>query len=148
MTITRANTEVILIARVGAIMTEAGLDGSTIDGTNADLNDPIGWAIRRLGYSVVSIVLVADVDVASVGEAEYDEFFDYAEYRTLQNIRGNLALVDIRQGPQDLKYSQLAAQIGKMLDTMTADMKREYGFGLGELGTGTIIQEFQEQVET
>jgi len=83
-----------------------------------------------------------------VAEAEYDEFFDYGEYRALQNIRGNLALVDIRQGPQEQKFSQLAEQIGAMLATMKSDMERSYGFGLSEIGSGTIIQEYLEQVET
>lgn len=148
MSLTRANVEVILIARVGALMTEAGMDGTTVDGTNADLNDPIGWAVRQLDYTVASVVLVATADVANVAEAEYDEFFDYGEYRALQNIRGNLALVDIRQGPQDQKFSQLAEQIGAMLATMKSDMERSYGFGLSEIGSGTIIQEYLEQVET
>jgi len=66
MTITRANVESILIKRVGKLMTAADMDGSTVGGTNADLNDPIGRALRRIGYTTASIIAVADVDIAGV----------------------------------------------------------------------------------
>ena len=54
---TRASIEAILIRRCGRMLAATELDGSTIDGSNADLNDPIGWAIRQLGGAVASIAV-------------------------------------------------------------------------------------------
>jgi len=54
MALTRANAEVILIRRVGALLTAADLDGTTVDGTNVDLNDPFASALRQLGHTAVS----------------------------------------------------------------------------------------------
>lgn len=45
MALTRANVEAILIRRLGGIFEAVGLDGATADGSNEDLNDPIGWAL-------------------------------------------------------------------------------------------------------
>ena len=46
MSLTRATVEVALIARCGKLLTAVGLDGATVDGTNAALTDPIGEGLR------------------------------------------------------------------------------------------------------
>ena len=48
MTLTRASVEAMLIRRAGKLLTVAGLDGATKDGTNADLGDPI---LATAGYN-------------------------------------------------------------------------------------------------
>ena len=65
MALTRANTEAILIRRLGGIFEAVGLDGATADGSNEDLNDPIGWALRQLGKPP-DPTAVSDADVAAV----------------------------------------------------------------------------------
>src|SRR5690242_14586451 len=102
MSLTRANIETILVKRCGPLMTAAGM-ATTVLGSNADLNDPIGYAVRKAGGSVTSFVAVADADIAGVDELGYDQLLDLAELRTLETILGNLDDVDLRVGPRDEK---------------------------------------------
>ena len=145
--LTREDTEILLIRRVGTIFTAVGLDGTTIDGTNTDLNDPIGYGIRVAGGTVSSLVLVTDVDVATVATADYDEYLDLAEYRALENALGNFASVDIKVGPRDEKLSQLAAQLEKMIKFKRVVLELSYGYGVAALDTGTLTYEFAEHDE-
>lgn len=147
MSLTRANVETILIRRSGALMTAAGLDGATVAGTNVDLNDPIGVAIVAVGGSVVSRVLVADADVATVATADYDEFLDIAEYRVLQSVLGNLANVDITVGPRSERLSQLAAQLEKALARKKGTLEDQYGYNAGTLEAGVLALSFAEHDE-
>lgn len=147
MALTRANVETILIRRSGALMTAAGLDGTTVAGTNVDLNDPIGVAIVAVGGSVTSRVLVADADVATVATASYDQFLDIAEYRLLQNISGNLSDVDITVGPRSEKLSQLATHLNKMLDRKKDALENQYGYNAGTLEAGVLTLSFADHDE-
>lgn len=114
MTITRANLESVLVQRCGALMSFAGM-AVTVAGSNASLNDPIGYGLRQSGYSVSDISSVANADVAEIEDAALDMVIDYSEYRTLENISGNLDDVDITNGPESEKFSQIAAQLEKRL---------------------------------
>ena len=143
MSLTRANSESIIVQRVGALMVLVDF-AITIVGTNANLNDPIGRAIRALGYTVTDVTSVADADVAQVPVASYDKYFDYCEYYTLINILGNYDDVDIRVGPRSEKLSQTVkllegkiARKEKMLETL-------YGLGFPTLSSGNINNLFAE----
>lgn len=105
MALTRANVESILVKRCGSLMSLVDM-AVTVAGSNADLNDPIGYALRWAGYSVSNIASVSDTDLSSVADADYDQILDIGELRTLQNVLGNYTLVDIQNGPQSEKFSQ------------------------------------------
>ena len=147
MALTRANAEVILIRRVGALLTAADLDGTTVDGTNVDLNDPFASALRQLGHTVSSAVLVADADLASLAAADYNAFFDLAELRTKKNVLGNLTLVDITAGPRSERLGQLAEQLRKDIDALQDAIKADYNIGVGTLEAGIITLDFAEKDE-
>lgn len=145
MSLTRANVEVILIRRLGKLLTEAELDGDTNSGTNLDLNDPIGWAIRQCGGSVASVVNVSSSEVSAIGATDYDKFFDLAEYRALQNISGNLASVDIRVGSRQENFDQLAERVEARIARKKMQLQQDYGWGLGTLEAGVINLDFQQK---
>lgn len=136
---TRANVESIIVARLGPLMTKAGMTITTA-GANASLNDPIGWGIRQSGYTVASLALVTNVDVAGVATADLDTFLDYVEYRTLLNIMTNITMVDVKIGSRSEALSQLAEQIQKRLDWLGGLL----GLGVGELTTGLLYFDFAE----
>lgn len=144
MTLTRADTEFLIVPRVGPPMVAAGMDGTTVDGTNVDLNGPIGHAIRDLGYAVTSAVLVADADVAQVTDAQTDEYLDTSTYYALWAILGNLDDVDIRVGPRSEKLNQLALQVERMLARMLERLEDEYGFGGSIVSAGYIQKDIAE----
>ena len=114
MAVTRANLESILVSRDGPLMEAAGM-AVTVVGTNADLNDPIGYGIRASGGTVADPSLVTDTDVGTVSLTYFDLLLDRSELRLLENILGNLALVDITAGPRSEKLSQLAEQVGRKI---------------------------------
>lgn len=144
MAITMVNVETILVARVGALMTEANLDGATVDGDNADLNDPIGVALREMGESVADISDVVDADLGGVAEADYNELLDRAELRTLESIEGNLTLVDITAGPRSEKLSQLASSVQVRKQQLMDRIEAQYGIGGDSFVAGYLTMDFVE----
>jgi hypothetical protein len=142
VTITRASVETILIQRAGAYLTAASMDGTSHAGTNESLNDSIGYALRKIGYSVADITLITDADLAGVSEV--DQLLDLAELRTLDNILGNLALVDITLGPRKESLSQLASALEKRIARLHSYIELEYGIGMAELTGGVIELGFAE----
>lgn len=143
MAVSRANVEYILVARVGPLMVKAGQDGTTVDGTNTDLADPIAWGLQTAGYSVADITNPTTAEVAAALD-DILEVSALAELRTLENLLGNLDDVDTALGPRDEKFSQLAAQVQRRLDWMAKWVGQLYGHGVAPLGTGTLTYEFAE----
>lgn len=142
MALTRANVESILIRRVGRLMTAADMDGSTVAGTNADLNDPIGYALRASGLSVSSVAAVADADVAGVGDDLIDQVLDIAEWRTLLSIEGNYDDVDISANGRSESLSQTMKQVQAKIDRLQKRITEIHGVGLGTLTGGSIALDF------
>ena len=126
MTLTRANAETELVSRTKGKMELVGM-AVTVVGTNADLNGPLSTALRKMGLAPASPITVTDTDLANLTDADIDEYLDRAELRLLENIHRNYTLVDIKSGPQDEKLSQLAAQLEKSIELLSAKIKSEYG---------------------
>lgn len=119
MTLTRANCESVLVKRLKVLMEAAEL-AVTYAGLNGDLDDPLAWAVRRVGGSTANISTTTDAELAAVDAGDQDDLIDLAEYRTLRNVLGNLDLVDISAGPRAEKLSQLANQVRGMLEAREA----------------------------
>jgi hypothetical protein len=133
MSITRSTAEAILVKRTGKLMTKAGLDGATENGTNVDLNDPIGWALRKAGYLVVDPTAVADADLAPLSPARLDMLLDLAELRALENILGNLDLVTAEVGRRKEEFNDLAERLADMVKRKRKQIELEHKVTLGEL---------------
>lgn len=129
MTITRATTEAVLVSRLGEWLIAASLDGTTVDGTNADLADPIAWALRTTGYTVASAGAPANSDLDDVTDADTDKLFDLAELRTLLSIYQNYKKVDGKAGPVEGKADQLAQRMRARIADLRAQIFADYGVG-------------------
>ena len=144
MSLTRAQVETILVQRIGGWLTNAGLAVTTA-GSNASLNDPIGYGIRIAGGSVSSYALVADADVVTVADADLDMLLDVAELRALENVLSNFALVDAKAGPVEAKSSQFADRLMKVIDRLRAQLAIRYGIESALLlQAGVISLNFHE----
>lgn len=143
MALTRANTEGILVARCGPLLNAAGM-AITVVGTNASLNDPIGRAVRDVGYTVTDITNVADADVAHVSADSYDEYLDYATLHALESILGNYDDVDITVGPRDERLSQTIAQIERKIARLMKHIAAAYGYGIPAVTPGVITLKIAE----
>jgi len=137
MAITRAQVETMLVARLEAWLTEAA-QPVTHSGSNAALNDPIGFAARRLGASVADVTNVADSDLSAIATDDYDALFDLAEWRALSNLARQLAKVDVTAGPLSQKYSQLRDAVTQAAEAKRTEIEADYGFGAPQLTSGNI----------
>lgn len=143
MTITRANVEAVLVKRIGPLFTDLGLDGTTVDGTNADLNDPIAYALQRLGYGVSDITNVTDTDLSAVTSDDYAALLDIAELRCLETAyNAAVYLVNITVGPRSEQLNQKAQGIEKMIAGKRDSIKSDYGIGYGNFTTSTLELDF------
>jgi predicted AlkP superfamily pyrophosphatase or phosphodiesterase len=140
MTITRANAETELIARAGKRMALVSM-AVTFAGTNADLNSPLAYALRKLGLTASTTV--TDANLSSVTDDQIDELYDRAELRLLQNILGNSDFADQRIGPRSESMSNLTAELEKAIERMETHIKAVYGDG-STVEMGNIGLSFQE----
>jgi hypothetical protein len=143
MALTRSAVETILVARRGDLMAVVNF-ALTVAGANADLNDPIGWAIRRLGGSTTNFLSVADADVITVTEYPEDAIIDLAEWRLIMNIKGNFDKVDITSGPFSEKLSQMADALASDLKNLMRAITNTYGIGDIPVDAGIVTLDFAQ----
>lgn len=125
MSLGRSTVEAIIIRRLGPWLAQAGLDATTIDGTNADLADAIGAAVRGVGGTTASYAAVTDADLLTVSDA--DQLLDLAELRTLEMIEGNLDKVTIASDGDSIALNDLSARVARALARKQARFDRVYG---------------------
>lgn len=145
----RANAEYMLIQRIGQVLAAVGRDGTTVNGTNADLNEPIWYSLQQLGYGVVDLTLVTDADVSAVASEDFAPFLDLAELRVLESsLASSVILVDISIGPRRESLSQLSDRLQKTIDARRKEIQSKYGdlFGSGLEG-GSFSVSSQEDGE-
>jgi poly-gamma-glutamate capsule biosynthesis protein CapA/YwtB (metallophosphatase superfamily) len=145
MTITRAQMEAVLVKRCGKLLDAADLDGTTIDGSNEDLSDPIATALRNAGYSVADLSAVADADLALVDADDTDKVLDLAELRTLESIEGNYDDVNISVTDRSESLNQLAIQVQKKIERLAAKCQKLYGIGNGSIEAGVLGLDFMQK---
>ena len=147
MALTRAQVETLIIKRVGLLFTELSLDGTTVDGTNADLNDPIVNALWLFDETVSNPALVADADIDDIAADEYREFVDTVEVRCLETALQALTAVNITVGPRSEAYDQLGQRIEKAIERKRAYMAKEYGTSVPTPSAGYISLHIAEHDE-
>lgn len=147
MTITRAQIETILISRTGGLLLAAELDVTTVNGTNADLADPISKAASLLGIEVADVTNITDTELSGVAQTDVTELLDRAELATYRMIAGNLSLTDIYIGPRREFFSQLARQVQKNIDQLSEEIEANFGVGR-QLQSGTLRLDFAEKTPT
>lgn len=126
-------------------MTACGLDGVTVDGTNASLTDPLGWALRSLGVASATYGTVTSADVAAVAADEIDKLIDFAELKAIENSLGNFDAVDISVGARSEKYDQIRTGLERTLERKQKAVERKYGAQLGTISGGVIALDFAQK---
>jgi hypothetical protein len=142
MALTLVTAQQTIIKRCGKKMTVAGLSTTTAT-PNEDLADPLASALMDMGYQPQNIGLVTDADLSSVPEDRVAELFHRAELRTLENVAGNLDLVNISVGPRREDLGDLIKQVENAIDRLVTRIARLYGDEA--LTGGSISLDFQEK---
>ncbi len=150
MPLTRAQAETLLVARCGKLLAAVGLDGTTVDGTNAALTDPLAEALRSLEIAPASPAAVTTQDLAGVDDASVPQLLDVAELRALETVLGNWTDPDQTAGQdnrQDL--GRLRDSLEKSLARKSARAESLYGYGKDTtVEAGLLTFGFQSRVET
>lgn len=145
MAITRAQLETVLITRAGTWLTASGLDGTTNDGTNESLSDPIADALLLLEYSVADISSVANSDLTSVPAASYRQLLDVAELRVLESALENYKKVDVKAGAVEAKLDELGLRMERAVNRKREVVAARYGIDGATMQAGVIDLNFQQQ---
>jgi hypothetical protein len=146
MTMTRANVEALLIRRCGTALTQAGLDGTTQDGSNGELNDPIGRALRILEYTTATPADITDSDLAALEDDDIDALLDLAELRTLETVYNVVVdKVDTTVGPQRQNLAQWANALDAKIQRLQEQARALYGLGAPKLEGGVLDLDFMEK---
>lgn len=136
--LTRAGAESQLIRRAGRLMVKVGMDGTTQNGANLDLNDPIRLAVRYLGLSVADAITVVDSDLSALQGWTIEQFLDLSEFRLLESIWGNWAEVREKISLGEVELQQLADRIQKRITELENRLRKPYGPNVGAVAVGTI----------
>lgn len=127
MAITREQLDTIMVRRIGSLLTECNMDGTTTDGTNTDLVEPLRWALAQAGYSTASIVDVTNTDLLSVATTDLDKLLDLFELRCLESASTKFTNVDEVAGPRERKYSQLGRRLADLINDKSKLIESEHG---------------------
>jgi hypothetical protein len=144
MALTRANAEAELVQRAKKKMLIVKMLVTT-DGTNDDLNSPLAFASRAMGLTLASPVTVTSAELASLTDAQVDQFLDRAELRLLENILGNFTLSDIKLGPHWEEKGAIGEQLQKQIDAKRKAIASAYGDDLTELEAGSMLLNFAQK---
>lgn len=126
MPFTRSSAEAILVHRRGPSMLSCTLDGTTHDGTNPDLADPISSALDWLGQPCDDPSDPTDTEVGGLAKSDRSAFLDLAEVRLLDTMVGRFPGVDFNLGPDQWKLAQLRDSLVAQLAVKRADVARLY----------------------
>jgi len=147
MTPTRAQVESVLVSRCKKSMAFVGFDSTTVNGTNANLNEPIATALLQMRKATEYLTNVTDLDLSTLTANETIKLTDLAELRLLKNIHGNADVVDIASDSQTERYSQFGDKILRAIDRLEKRVSSEYGIGTASLSAGKISHGFMAKVE-
>lgn len=125
MSITRSDVDAIITKRLGALLVEA--DMTTEVGLNQHLIDPLGWALRALGYGQTSYTDVTDADLSLVAVGHVDALLDLTELRTLESVGGNLTAVDVTIGAISERKSTLGDRVTKLVTDKRKTVQARWG---------------------
>lgn len=136
----RSDAEAYLTSRLGKSLIRVGKDGTTKNGTNADLAQPISYTLSLMGFSVASLASPGDGDLSSLAQVQYAEFYARASSAVLDAIVGWCDEVDEKGGTQSQALSQFAKQIQAQLDRLDAKILARWGDAPSVIVFGTMTE--------
>jgi hypothetical protein len=118
----------------------------TFEGENADLSDPIGYALRRLGYDA-ALSGPTDEDLAYVGPTDVNALLDVSELRVLDSWLSRYSRVDFQIGDRAEKLSQVAEQVRKRAERLRRAIEESYNLEDSSVDEGTVVLNFAQHLE-
>lgn len=147
MPLTRANVDMLINRRCGAILREVGMHLEEEGTDNTDLHDPIAWALRRCGLSVASPVAPTEDEIAAVPSDQLDQFLDHVELRALESALTRYVGVDVGAQGESQRHDQLGMRIERAIARKREQIARDYASATVTLTGGVIGLSFQETAD-
>lgn len=127
MPLTRAHVERVVIDQYREWLLRVGMDATTANGTNADLNGPLEAALDGREIAIADRSNIQDADLAGITTGrETQRTYADVKLATLDAILGHWAKVDYTSG-----HSQSLDQFGKrVMETrkmLAAEIAIQYG---------------------
>jgi hypothetical protein len=99
-----------------------GLSAPSPDPTapNALYDDPIGFALAKVGYPAVDPGSVVDADIGALPASLYYDFLDVAEWRLIQTTLGSFTLTDVTVQDGSESWAVLRKQFQDRADAIAA----------------------------
>jgi hypothetical protein len=101
MALTISSVEAVLAQRLSALVTLSAISTTVI------YDDPIAWALRRLGYTTAAVGNATDGEVGVVTGGAVDALLDLAELRTLETLQQQIQRVTTKAGPVQENWNDL-----------------------------------------
>lgn len=137
MSFTRAFAEAATIPSVGEMLAWAGYDGTTKDGTNADLDGPFLDALYRLGLQPAGSV-VADADLTPLTVVQQPRFLLFAKRAALLNALAS-PKVDIKEDDYAENYTAMTTRIDALLTIYDKEILSPLGLASNTPTITTIL---------
>lgn len=134
----RAAYEAALLSRAGPMMAEVGKDGTTADGNNQALSEPLREGISSLGIYPATFGDVTDEDLAKVAPRDISQVLDIAELTLVGTLHGSFTAVDETISLGSVKVSQNRDAITLSLGNLAQKCMNRYGYGLTAPRAGSI----------
>lgn len=146
--LTTANFDFLLIRMTGRKLAYAGLDATTVDGTNLDLLLGKLEGLRSLGFAPASPVAITNADLLAIADSSMPQLLDIARLVTLQNVLDNLADPDQTSDTDNTQaHGKFYDSLEKTVARLQKRAERAYGYGLGGIWAGVIDLGFQETLD-
>jgi hypothetical protein len=139
---TRAQAEGRLIRRLGRQLTFWGLDGTTVDGSNADVGEALARALEAMGTPPADATAVTDADLSGV--AADARLLDLAHLYLLEACLDNADVVRERQGVNEQEWNGRLRELRERYEQKRAEVAETHGQGAAVASIGTITLGFAE----
>lgn len=124
----RADVLQIIQARVSGFLYEA--QRLTGDTEKPSTPHALAWAMRKLGYSLDSLIDVSNAELADVTGSKVDALLDLAELRLLEDILLNLTMVTNQAGPVRDDWNDLSKRLREILPVKRSQVASAHGIDL------------------
>jgi hypothetical protein len=136
---TRADVEKFMVARIGNILAFVQLNGTTVDGTNPDLNDPIADGLETQQIYPANRLAVADTDLAHLLPANVQWFLRTVELRALQTCSNQFIYYSETFVDNTERIIEVREGVQKRIGCLETEIKDRWGdkaagFWVGPMG--------------
>ncbi len=141
--LTVASIEAAMVGQYGrmkVVFQKVGMDYTTVNGANADLQEPIALAVLRSGFSVTNYPYALDIDVIQITGSSIVRFMDIVELQCWSKAMGRWAQVEEQVGVERQAWQQFRDQLHSQIECMEERIRKPFAVGIGAPQVGEMTK--------